>query len=100
MPLRIPCFPWRFHQAGDIHESIAKYPNMMDSGPRFDWRRKKIATTARRAGVAIWLLRQSKRGPESIIAGYFALIPPLQRLNICFIGQIMLKCMFNFDFRQ
>ena len=60
----------------------------------------KIATTARRAGVAIWLLRQSKRGPESIIAGNFALIPHLQRLNIRFIGQIMLKYVFNFNFRQ
>ena len=51
----------------------AKYPSMMDSGPRFDWRSNQIATPALRAVVAIFFLRQSKRGPESIILGHFAI---------------------------
>ena len=32
----------------------AKYPAMMDSGPRFDWRSNQIATPALRAVVAIF----------------------------------------------
>ena len=49
----------------------SKYPAMMDSGPRFDWRSNQIATPALRAVVAIFFPTPIKTRPRIHHIGVF-----------------------------